>query len=240
MSPALAQLDVALLHLALDNLADSVTIHDAEGRLLYVNEATAGLMGMDVEEILGSEPGAWTERFAMYHEEGSRVELSELPGRRVFSGETPEPLLVRRVDKRNGHARWIRIKAVPLRDNSGRVAAAANVSEDVTDVKEAELAERLLAEAGAALAASLDYEVTLQKVAQLAVPELADWCAVDLLSAGGEIQPVAVAHTDPQKVALGRELRERYPTDPNDEGGVAGGLRSGELELIEEISDEMI
>jgi PAS domain S-box-containing protein len=240
MSPALAQLDVALLHLALDNLADSVTIHDAQGKLLYVNDATAGLMGMSVEEILASEPGAWTERFAMYHEDGRPVELSELPGRRVFSGERPGPLLMRRVDKRNGHARWIRIKAVPLRDGSGQVTAAANVSEDVTDVKEAELAERLLAEAGAALAASLDYEVTLQKVAQLAVPELADWCAVDLVSAGGDIQPVAIAHSDPQKVALGRELRERYPTDPNDEGGVAGVLRTGQAQLIEEISDEML
>jgi PAS domain S-box-containing protein len=240
MSPALAQLDVAMLQLALDNLADSVTVHDAQGKLLYVNEATAELMGMSVEDILGSEPGAWTERFAMYHEDGRPVELSELPGRRVFRGENPDPLLMRRVDKLDGRSRWIRIKAVPLRDGSGRVTAAANVSEDVTDVKGAEMAERLLAEAGAALAGSLDYEVTLQKVAQLAVPALADWCAVDLVTASGDIEPVAIAHADPQKVALGRELRERYPADPNAEGGVAEVLRSGESQLMEEIPDELL
>ena len=240
MSPALAQLDVALLHLALDNLADSVTIHDARGKLLYVNEATAELMGTSVDEILAAEPGAWTERFTMYHEDGSPVDLSELPGRRVFGGETPDPLLVRRVDSENGDSRWVRIKAVPLRDGAGNVTAAANVSEDVTDVKEAELAQRLLAEAGAALAASLDYEVTLQQVARLAVPELADWCGVDLVSPTGDIDQVAIAHIDPDKVALGRELRERYPTDPDAEGGVAAVLRSGESELIEAISDEML
>src|SRR3954454_3314971 len=126
MSPALAELDVALLHLALDNLADSVTIHDARGKLLYVNEATAELMGMSVDEILAAEPGAWTERFAMYHEDGSPTDLSELPGRRVFGGETPDPLLVRRVDREDGNSRWVRIKAVPLRDGAGNVTAAAN------------------------------------------------------------------------------------------------------------------
>ncbi|MFN2615954.1 MAG: SpoIIE family protein phosphatase [Thermoleophilaceae bacterium] len=241
MSPALAQLDAALLHLALDNLADSVTIHDARGKLLYVNEATAGLMGgQSVEDILAADPGAWTERFAMYHENGRPVDLGELPGRRVFRGDAPDPLLVRRIDKQDGRSRWIRIKAAPLLDNEGNVKAAANVSEDVTDVKEAELAQRLLADAGAALAASLDYETTLQQVAQLAVPELADWCGVDLLGPRGDIEPVAIAHAEPEKVALGLELRERYPTDPQTEGGVGAVLRSGEAELIEDIPDEML
>jgi PAS domain S-box-containing protein len=241
MTPVAAQLDAALLRHALDNLADAVTIHDARGKLLYVNQATGTLMGgMSVDEILASDPGAWTKRFAMYHEDGRAVELAELPGRRVFGGETPDPLLVRRIDKQDGRARWIRIKAVPLHDSHGKVTAAANVSEDVSDVKEAELAQRLLAEAGAALAASLDYEQTLQQVAQLAVPELADWCGVDLVSPAGDIEPVAIAHADSEKVALGRQLRERYPTDPDVEGGVGTVLRTAEAELIEEIPDEML
>jgi PAS domain S-box-containing protein len=238
---ASGQLSSALLRLALDNLADSVTIHDARGKLLYVNEATARLMGgQSVEQILAAPPGAWTERFKMYHEDGRPVDLAELPGRRVFQGEMPEALLIRRVDEDGGDSRWIRIKAAPLHDDDGNVAAAVNVSEDVTDVKEAELAQRLLAEAGAALATSLDYEQTLQQVARLAVPDLADWCGVDLVTASGEIEPVAIAHVDPAKVALGRELRESYPTDPHSEGGVAEVLRSGRPELIQEISDEML
>jgi PAS domain S-box-containing protein len=235
------RLDPALLRLAVDSLADSVTIHDAHGKLVYINDATAGLMGgQSVDEILAAPPGAWTERFAMYHENGRPVELAELPGRRIFSGETQDALLVRRVDKRDGTSRWIRIKAAPLRDGDGNVAAAVNVSEDVTDVKEAELAQRLLAEAGEALTASLDYEHTLQEVARLAVPGLADWCGVDLLTPAGEIEPVAIAHVDPAKVALGRELRDGYPTDPGSEAGSAAVLRTGEPELVQEIPDEML
>jgi PAS domain S-box-containing protein len=235
------QLSSALLRLALDNLADSVTIHDARGKLIYVNEATARLMGgQSVDEIVASPPGAWTERYAMYREDGRRVALEELPGRRVFSDVAPEPLLVRRVDREDGNSRWIRIKAAPLRDKSGQVTAAVNVSEDVTDVKEAQLAQQLLAEAGKALAASLDYQQTLQQVARLAVPDLADWCGVDLVSPSGDLEQVAIAHVDPAKVELARELRERYPADPDSEGGANGVLRTGQTQLVQEIPDDLL
>jgi len=237
----LEALSAPLLRLALDNLADSVTIHDARGKLLYVNEATAELMGgQSVEEILAADPGAWTRRFAMYDEEGRPVDLSRLPGRRVFECRCAEELLVRRVDKELGDSRWIRIKAAPLQDQDGNVAAAVNVSEDVTDVKEAELAQQLLADASEALASSLDYAQTLRQVAELAVPELADWCGVDLLSPAGTIEPVAIAHADPEKVALGWELRRRYPTDPKAEGGSAEVLRTGQPQLVQEIPDELV
>lgn len=234
------QLDPTLLRLALDNLADSVTIHDARGKLLYVNTATSKLMGQTQEEIVSAPPGAWTENISMYDEHGKLIELDQLPGRRVFRGEQPEPLLVRSVNRRTGEARWVRIKAAPLRDAEGQVAAAVNVSEDVTEVKEAEQAQRLLAEAGAALGTSLDYERTLQQVAQLAVPELADWCGVDLLTPDGDIEAVAIAHADPDKLALGRRLRERYPTDPRSDEGVGKVLHTGQPELIEEIPDELL
>ena len=96
--------------------------------------------------------------------------------------------------------------------------------QDVTDAKEAELRQRFLAQAGQLLASSLDYEETLQRVAVLAVPWLADWCAVDLPNEHGGIRQVALAHADPAKVAIAEELRRRYPPDP-DAAGVPGVLR---------------
>ena len=83
----------------------------------------------------------------------------------------------------------------------------------MTDVKRAELAQRFLAEASAVLASGLDYEQTLAKIAELAVPRLADWCAVDDAREGDWLRSVAVAHADPAKVAFARAYQERYPTD---------------------------
>jgi len=70
---------------------------------------------------------------------------------------------------------------------------------------------RFLAQASEVLAASLDAGDTLAAVARLAVPRLADWCLVDLLEDDGSIRQSAVAHVDPDKEQLSRELRTRYP-----------------------------
>lgn len=94
-----------------------------------------------------------------------------------------------------------------------------------------------LAEASALLAASLNYERTLTKVARLGVPTLADWCAVDVLEADGSIRRLAIAHVDPAKVALANRMRRRYP--PEDAGaGLGRVLRTGRSELHPEITDD--
>ena len=116
---------------------------------------------------------------------------------------------------------------------------AINVIEDITEIKRAELGQRFLAEASHVLAGSLSYQETLQAVARLAVPEVADWCAVDLV-AGDRLDRVAVEHVDPERVALAREIQERYPADPAADGGVHAVLRHGRAELYREIPDEML
>jgi signal transduction histidine kinase/ActR/RegA family two-component response regulator len=94
-----------------------------------------------------------------------------------------------------------------------------------------------LAEASTLLAELRDVPATLEKVAGLAVPHFADWCVVDLLEPAGTLRCVAVAHVDPAKVELARELRRRFPPDPANPQGVWHVLRTGRAELVEEISD---
>ena len=96
-----------------------------------------------------------------------------------------------------------------------------------------------LARASAKLSASLDYRATLSKVASLAVPRLADWCAVDIVENDAPVT-VAVAHEDPAKVAWAWELQRRYPPDPDAPTGAANVVRTGVGELIAEITDEML
>jgi PAS domain S-box-containing protein len=96
-----------------------------------------------------------------------------------------------------------------------------------------------LAEAGAVLAGSLDYEKTLSTLARVFVPGLADWCAVDLLE-DGELKSVVVAHSDPDKVELARELRRTYPPEPDAERGVYRVARTGVAELYPEISEQLL
>ncbi|HEY7018034.1 MAG TPA: GAF domain-containing protein [Gaiellaceae bacterium] len=87
---------------------------------------------------------------------------------------------------------------------------------------------RFLAEAGAALAKSLDWQETLVQVARLAVPALADWCIVDVLEEDGvTVKQVAVAAADPRKEALLHEMRTLYPPTIDSPQPAARALRAG-------------
>ncbi len=94
-----------------------------------------------------------------------------------------------------------------------------------------------LAQASTVLSSSLDYETTLASVANLAVPDLADWCAVDILDEKQGIRRVALAHLDPSKVELAWELNRRYPDDPNASQGLPKILRTGQSAIATEITD---
>jgi serine phosphatase RsbU (regulator of sigma subunit)/anti-sigma regulatory factor (Ser/Thr protein kinase) len=109
--------------------------------------------------------------------------------------------------------------------------------------QEAELArERLtfLARASELMAESLDLEQTLQQVAYLAVPRLADWCAIELLAENGSLHNAVTAHVDPEKVKFAEEMRRRFPQDPDAPTGVPNVIRTGRSELYPEITDEML
>ncbi len=106
--------------------------------------------------------------------------------------------------------------------------------------KRAAEALRFLSEASAELTSSLDYRATLARVARLAVPQLADWCAVDVREEDGSTHQLAVEHENPEKVAWAHELQQRYPPDADAPRGVPEVLRGGRSEFYPEVTDEML
>jgi PAS domain S-box-containing protein len=103
-------------------------------------------------------------------------------------------------------------------------------------------AQRLsfLAAASELLSGSLDPDTTMQNLADLAIRELGDWCAIDLADDEDGLRNVATAHVDPELVRLASELRERYPVDPDSPTGAPNVIRTGKSELYEQIPDEML
>ena len=96
-----------------------------------------------------------------------------------------------------------------------------------------------LLEASAELGRSLDYRTTLNNLARLVVPRLADWCSVQVME-NDAFTTVALAHVDPEKVAYARELQQRYPTNPDALTGAPNVVRTGKSEIYPEITEEMI
>jgi PAS domain S-box-containing protein len=140
-----------------------------------------------------------------------------------------------------GDYRWHLGRAIPLRnDQTGAIDFWVGTATDIDARKRTEQAQDFLLRAGAVLAESLDYRRTLQSVARLAVPEIADWCAIDLLAEDGSIQPLALTHADAAKVTFASELMERYAPDPQADAGVPRVIRTGTAELVPEITDELL
>lgn len=227
---------------AVGSLGEALMIQRPGEGIVYANQAAADAMGLPTPEaVVAATPGEIASGWDTFNEDGSPLTPEQYPSRRILvDGETPPPLVVRTVRHATGEEFWRVIKAVGVHDDDGRLTMAVSVTEDITSVKRAELAQRLLAQAGEALSASLDVDDTLGRVARLLVPELSDWCSISLPDDEGFIRAVAVAHIDPDKVAFAREYGERWASRVGDGSASAEILRGGPSQLIVEIPDELL
>ena len=139
----------------------------------------------------------------------------------------------------DGTGRWLAARGQAFFED-GRAIRFVGTVLDITERSRAEEAQRFLADAGTVLSSSLDYRTTLGRLAQLVVPNLADWCGVDMVGEDGVLRRLAVAHPEPEKVELAWKLHERYPPDPDSPYGAPQVLRSGRPEVVYEIPEAML
>src|SRR3954469_2576238 len=211
---------------------------DVEQRYVRINPALAAMNDAAVEDhldrIVGDVPGPIGPDLAALHREA--LETGEAQLDREGSGI-----------RTSGEVRhWI-ASATPVHGLDDQVIGVGVTVIDITERRallEAERAARLradfLARAGELLDASLDFEETLVNVAKIAVPEIADWCAVSILAESGELREVPVAHADPATRELARELTARFPPDPDEPTGALAVVQSRQTSYVPEITDEML
>jgi PAS domain S-box-containing protein len=230
-----------VLEIITSSSADGITIQDATGRLIYANDAAARVSGFaSGQDMQRASFEEIVERFELLDEDGLPLPIGELPGRRALVGEREPEAVVRFRKRSGGDDRWALVRATPLFDSRGQVRHVVNVFVDITADRARRQAESFLADATNELARSLNWEATIQRVARLAVPVMADWCTVDVLEPDGSLSLIAVAHVDPAKVEWARELRRRFPPDATDTSGVAHVVRTGVSELIPEVTQKLI
>ncbi|MBD2205960.1 PAS domain S-box protein [Calothrix sp. FACHB-1219] len=207
---------------------------DSQQRFIAINEALAQINGLTREQHLGySIPQLFGESdprlvavFDEIYNTGNRFISPN------FAVNVPA-----RSDRSPG---YYNVYYLPTTNAHHQVEDVLVYVVDVTERVRLERDQRFLGEASAVLASSLDYQTTLERVAQLAVPELADWCTVHIVKEDGCIEQIAVAHADPGKLQWAEEIRCKYPLNPDDPRGAALTLRTGESQLVTDIPDELL
>jgi PAS domain S-box-containing protein len=226
---------------ALVGIPDGILLRNAADQLAFANPAAAELLGFScVEELMHAPDAEILDRFEILNATRDLRSADEFPTRLALRGEPrPDAVLSYRV-RATGEQRWANIQARPIVDDEGSIKHVVTVLRDVTEPKRTESTLRFMSEMTSLLSTSLDYEETLTRVAELLVPRLADWSAVQLVEENGGVTHLVVAHSDPAKVAWARQLQERYPFDPDAATGVAQVLRTGETLFYPEIPAELI
>lgn len=220
----------ALLHAILNNTTDAIFVKDRDGRYLAINSAGAAVLHRTPEEVVGHTNYDFVDKAT-----ADSLRAAELEVLRTGTTSRQENSVV--VD---GIPRYFLSSRGLWRDSQGGIAGVVGVATDITERRRREQANSLLADAGRVLAESLDFRTTLNTVAQLVTPALADWCSVVLVSATGTLETLAVAHADPEKVKWAREAGVRYPNDPDSTRGVPAVIRTGKSEIYPEITDAML
>ncbi len=212
----------------LHSIADAVIATDRAGAVTFMNAVAQELTGWSLDEARG-RPLA--EVFAIVDAE-TRARVERPVERVLHEGAV---ILMRR----GGGEVAIDDSAAPIRGGDGELAGVVLVFRDVGVGRRDDDRRAFLARASAELASTLDYRATLATITRLAVPAIADWCAVDMLE-DGVLKRLAVAHVDPEKVRLVEEIERRYPPDPNAPHGVPNILRTGQPELVGDITPDLL
>ena len=215
-----------------DSIPQQVWTAKPDGALEYVNRRVVEYFGHTADEIVG---WGWGE---FLHPD----DLAPCVDRwraSLASGE-PYEFEFRLLEGAGRVYRWHLARAEAMRDEAGEILRWFGTNTDIDEEKRRREAQAFLAEAGAVLGASLDDRQTLAEVARLAVPRIADWAAVHTARADGGLELVALAHGDPTRLELARELQRRYPVTGGEDSGPGRVAREGVSELVPELADETL
>ena len=212
-----------------ENSPAAVLVHSG-GRIVFVNAEAVRLLGAgDQTQVLGRPI------LDFVHPEYHAIVIERV--RQISSGATV-PRIEEQFVKLDGTR--IDVEVATTEFSFRGKPAIQVVASDITERRRIEQGQRLLAEAGALLNSSLDYQETLRSITKLAVPAVADWCLVDLTDEQGGFTRIAASSADPEDAELARRLLRYYAPRPEGTVGDSATMLRARAELVTEIDDSML
>ena len=208
-----------------------VRLDAPDGRTQYSNKRWLEYTGLTSEQ---SERLGWEH--AVHPEDAARLRAER--ARTLASGETFE--CESRFRGKDGKYRWFLFRSIPIRDEDGTITSWLGAATDIDRQKRAEAQQSFLALASDVLGSTLDVEGTLERIARLAIISLGTWCQIDLPDSQGYLRATVVAHQEPAKEALLREMLGQHVYNARAELGPPAVLRTLKPQLLQRVDETAV
>lgn len=214
-----------------DSLPQIVWSTDASGQTEYLNKFWYEYTGLK-----NGDSGGWDE--FIHPADMESLDLAWQEAQKKCQDFEFEFRIRRGVD---GVYRWFLGRVICLKGEGGLAERWLGSAIDIDERKRDEAIQRFIISAGQALNTSLDFQTTLQDLANLIVPDISDWCTIDIINEEtNELERAAVSHKDPDKVTLGWELSRKFPARREHGGLLWRAIQSGEIQHLESLTRDKL
>lgn len=218
--------------------ADAIILITEDGTITYASQSLQNVLGYTPNECVG------TTIFSYLHPE----DVNEVLGKLSEVLQAPGAQVTVEYRARHKDNTWVWLEATGTNYlHDPLIHAIIGNFRNITERKQIELAlsrekerQRLLNEVSAALVSSLDHQFTLQEIAHLIVPAIADYCRIALVDNQGQIKEITASHIDPERERLVQALYDGYKDISTTTHGLHKLLESGQPELISEVNGSVL
>jgi len=247
-----ASRSLSLLRATLESTADGILVVDMSGKILSFNQKMADMWGIPATVFASGDdqlainsaldklvyPDEFmTKVLELYrHPEAASYDVLELKDGRTFERYSQPQL----IDDRPVGRVWSFRDVTSRRRAEEQAHALAREQAARAEAENSQRRSSLLAEASRVLSASFDYQTTLAALVQLAVPAIADYCALDIVEANDSFNRIGEAHIDPSKSQLLREVATFPRSALTDSHPLIRVMTTGEPVLEAEVTPAFI
>lgn len=219
----------------LDTLDQGVAIFDKHLHLVYMNPVMKGMAGG--KDFLSCSRDMF-DQHRLLDTSGKAVPMEKFPVMLAFSGKDTIEESFEYVDS-TGHHTWLSVTCRRILDNRGQLEHVFTTVRNASKRKSNESKLNFLLESAKILNITTDFRSRLQEQSRLVVPELADWCAIDILQ-DGEIERVAMIHRDPLVSGVVRESEKLFQPSPDSPADSRAIIESQKPLFIPLLTERMI